>query len=245
MGNFKKDFRIRYGNLYEILATTFSTNKMIKKVHPNTSCMGIRLKENDHFIIGPYPTTQTFQNLSSNKLIILNFVNNIYLYALAALKDPHSKINLNCFPEKYYDYINKKTLKELQSFIPNELKNKHQISYIKNAWGIIIGYVIDKEKKEKKDGLGKVNITEFIIKPIYTKIFRFSQKLYNRAESLSLEMIILATRLKVAYDKADMALISSLWEKINQYEINIRRFSKNQRVIKTIDLVKKYISSLR
>ncbi|TFF93010.1 MAG: DUF447 family protein, partial [Promethearchaeota archaeon] len=95
-----------------------------------------------------------------------------------------------------------------------------------------------------QNGLGKINLTEFKIKPIYSNNLRASYNLYNRAENLALEMIILATRLKVAYIKEDRFLISSIEEKISQFENDIRRFSNNSRVLKTINLVQKYRKTL-
>ncbi|MFO7796416.1 MAG: DUF447 domain-containing protein [Promethearchaeati archaeon] len=243
--NFKEKFGIEKDHLYEILATTISINKDTEEKFPNTSSMGIRLKENNLFVMNPYPSTKTFQNLEVNGIVVINFVDNIYLYALAALKEPESRIDLKIFPKRYYEYLDKSVISELQNYLPNQIENViSNIPYIKQSWGIIIGMVEGKKKKKKQNGLGKINLTEFKIKAIYSNNLRASYNLYNRAENLALEMIILATRLKVAYIKEDRILISSIEEKISQFENDIRRFSKNSRVLKTINLVQKYRKTL-
>lgn len=243
--NFIEKFGIEKDHLYEILATTISINKDTEEIKPNTSSMGIRLKENNLFIMNPYPTTKTFQNLEANGLVVINFVDNIYLYALAALKEPESKVNLDIFPKEYYEHLNKSKISKLQRYLPNQIENViYNIPYIKQAWGIIIGMVEGKKQKQKQNELGKINLTEFRIKPIYGNNLKASYKLYNRAENLALEMIILATRLKVAYIKEERILISSIEDKISQFENDIRRFSKNTQVLKTINLVQKYCKML-
>ncbi|TFF93389.1 MAG: DUF447 family protein [Promethearchaeota archaeon] len=242
---FKEKFGIEKDHLYEILATTISINKDTEEIFPNTSSMGIRLKENNLFVMNPYPSTKTFQNLEANGIVMINFVDNIYLYALAALKEPESRIGLKIFPKRYYEYLDNSMISELQNYLSNQIENAiSNIPYIKQSWGIIIGMVEGKKKKEKQNGLGKINLTEFKINPIYSNNLRASYNLYNRAENLALEMIILATRLKVAYIKEDRILISSIEEKISQFENDIRRFSKNSRVLKTINLVQKYRKTL-
>lgn len=239
--DYKNEFGIQENYLYEILATTFSTNKESNIIQPNTSCMGIRLKKNNNFIMRPYSTTQTFQNLESNNCVVFNFVDNIYLYALAALKQPQSKNNFEVFPEKYYKFINQSELQKLKNNFPI---NSNKIQYINQAWGIIFGIVVDKTRIEKKDGLGKIELTEFKIKPVFTKKLHQTYKLYNRAENLTLEMIILATRLRIAHQNKDKNKITSIKRKITEYEKEISRFSQNKQVFRTIKFIKQYYSAL-
>ncbi len=40
-----QDFGLKEGNLYEIIATTYSITKNGKEIKPNASCMGIRMIE--------------------------------------------------------------------------------------------------------------------------------------------------------------------------------------------------------
>ena len=87
-----QDYGLEKDNLYEILATTFSLSVPSGDVEPNTSCMGINLIENDLIKINPFPNTTTLKNLRETGIITLNFVDNIYLYALAALKGTNSSI---------------------------------------------------------------------------------------------------------------------------------------------------------
>ena len=62
--------------LYEILATTLSFRD--KAIYPNTSCMGIRIR-NNQIILKPYQNTKTYENLKTNSLICINFALSIYL----------------------------------------------------------------------------------------------------------------------------------------------------------------------
>jgi hypothetical protein len=237
------NFCLKKNYLYEILATTFFWDDFSKKNVYNTSCMGIQVLSNDSITIKPYPTTQTYKNLEKNGFIILNFVDNIYYYALAALKSPQSNRNIKKFPKRYYSFKKDQTLHSILQFYSDKLKGGiNQIPYIKNAWGIIIGFVVDSELIAKKSDLGTTQLTQFIIKPILSELLRKSYHLYNRAENLALEMIILATRLKVAFERGDKKVIHSIKKKIANYESDINRFSQNKQVFKTIEVIKDYCS---
>jgi hypothetical protein len=72
-----------------------------------------------------------------------------------------------------------------------------------------------------------------------------SFKLFNRAENLALESIILATRLKVAMDKNDKSLVVSIQEKIDNYAKEIERFGNNKNALKGIQVVSEYVKELR
>jgi hypothetical protein len=228
--------------LYEILATTVY-DKMSKKNYYNTSCMGIRVLGNDSITIKPYPATQTYKNLEKNGFIVLNFVDNIYYYALAALKPPHSDGNIKRFPESYYSFKKDQTVQSILKSHSDTLEvSFNQIPYLKEAWGIIIGIVVDSKQVTKKSDLGTTKLTQFIIKPILSELLRRSYHLYNRAENFALEMIILATRLKVAFERGDENLIHSIKKKIADYEGDINRFSQNEQVFKTIKVITDYCS---
>ncbi|NVM36638.1 MAG: DUF447 family protein [Candidatus Lokiarchaeota archaeon] len=226
-----QDFGLKEDNLYEIIATTYSITKDSKEIKPNASCMGIRMIEGDQIQISPFYGTITYKNLKEYSMIAINFVDDVYLYALAALKEPDSPINLTEFPSKYYDF------KYLES-------RAMDVPYIKKAWGILIGEVSHEFQKTKNDELGEFIIPVFKLDVIFTEKLRETHKLFNRAENLALEAIILATRLKIARENQNQALFSKIHEKIKDFVENTKRFGKNERALKTIYLVDKYISSL-
>ncbi|MHA2128170.1 MAG: DUF447 family spectrin-like domain-containing protein, partial [Candidatus Hodarchaeales archaeon] len=76
------------------------------------------------------------------------------------------------------------------------------------------------------------------------ELFKPSYKLFNRAENLVLEIIILATRLKIAKNDENEPLISKILNKIRDHIKDVSRFGKNESAIKAIEIVNKYISNL-
>ncbi|MEJ2294751.1 MAG: DUF447 family protein [Candidatus Lokiarchaeota archaeon] len=170
--------------LYEILATTLSFRD--KVTIPNTSCMGIRIR-NNQIILKPYQNTKTYENLKTNSLICINFVENVYLYALAALKDPNLLKKYEIFPEQYYNYY----------IINNDIRLKtNQIPYVKDAWAIIICKTKKVVNIDKEDVLGTVKLIKFKLEMLSILKLKDSYKLFNRAENLTLEALILTTRFK-------------------------------------------------
>ena len=226
-----QDFGLKKDNLYEIIATTYSITAEDKDIKPNASCMGIKMIEGDQIQISPFYSTTTYKNLKEYRMIAINFVDNVYLYALAALKEPNSPIGLIDFPSNYYDF------KSLESRVMD-------VPYIKKAWGILIGEVSREFQETKSDDLGETTIPVFRLNVIYSEKFQDSSKLFNRAENLALETIILATRLKIAKENKNQPLLSKVHEKIIDHMKNIERFGKNENALKTIELVNKYISKL-
>ena len=238
-----RDFGLKKNNLYEILAVTFSKSGEKEKISPNTSCMGIKVIEDNIIKIGPYPNTTTYKNLKASGFITINFVENVYLYALAALKEDNSPLGLTKFPSEYYNYYEGFNGK-YNVDIRKKNSNMVLIPYINKAWLILMGKVIEKNQITKKDGLGKIKISEFKIRITSFKKFRDSFNFFNRAENLALETIILATRLKVAKVTNNRVLFNQLYEKIIYFIENIERFSKNEKALKTIDLVNRYVKIL-
>jgi len=226
-----QDFGLKEGNLYEIIATTYSITKNGKGIKPNASCMGIRMIEGEQIQISPFYNTITYKNLKEYSTVAINFVDDVYLYALAALKEADSPINLTDFPSKYYDFTH------LES-------HAMDVPYIKKAWGILIGEVSHEFQKTKNDDLGEVIVPVFKLDVIFTEKLRETHKLFNRAENLALEVIILATRLKIARENQNQVLFTKIYGKITDYRENLERFCKNKNALKTISLVNKYISSL-
>ncbi|MHA1241572.1 MAG: DUF447 domain-containing protein [Promethearchaeota archaeon] len=190
--NFQVDLTslgLKMNYLYEVLATTYSIKN--NKLVPNTAAMGIRLLENNTIKIWPFPNTTTYKNLDSTKLIILNFVDDIFLYAIASLKDNYISNNI-------------------------QLDNSIYLPYLNQAWAIISCVATNKNQSIKRDGLGQVELAEISLSVIFYEKFKESFKLYNRAENLTLETIILATKLYVAEKKKDKTLFNKIKHKRKQ-----------------------------
>jgi hypothetical protein len=239
-----KQIGLKKDNLYEVLATTYNITQ--DKIIPNTACMGIRLIKEDVIKMSPYRNTRTYKNLKLNKYITLNFVENIYLYALAALKEANSKIGLYSFPEYLYSFLEIDKKEEIKE-ISNEMGKieKIYIPFINEAWVVIICKVGNEEKISKENDLGRSILSEFELNIIKIMKFKDSFKLFNRTENIALESIILATRLKIAYIKKDQLQFSKILEIIEKKLENARKFGKNLNALKSIDLVEKYIKCLK
>ncbi|MFX1378026.1 MAG: DUF447 domain-containing protein [Promethearchaeota archaeon] len=223
-----KDFGLKRDYLYEIIATTYSITNDGLEIKPNTSCMGIRVLEGQQIQMTPFYSTTTYKNLRENSIIAINFVDDVYLYALAALKEKESPIGLIEFPSEFYDFIHLKS-------------RSMDVPFIKKAWGILIGEVLKELQKSKKSNLGEIIIPIFKLNIIFAEKFQESHKLLNRAENLALEAIILTTRLKVAKENNNPTLFSKIYEKILDYIDMIKRFGKNENALKAIELVNNYI----
>ena len=226
-----KDFGLKKDYLYEVIATSYLITNNGTAIKPNASCMGIKLVENNKIQITPFYTTSTYQNLKNNGIITLNFIDDVYLYALAALKDPKSLIGLVEFPSEYYEF---KYFESLSMDVP----------YIKNSWAILTCKVSKEFQEIKKDDLGEIKIPRFSLNVISSELFQASHKLFNRAENLALEVIISTTRLKIAKDNKNKPLFSKILSKIRETIKDINRFGKNSRAIKTIELINDYLSKL-
>jgi hypothetical protein len=230
MANYQ-DFGLQKENLYEVIATTYSYIEESKEIRPHASCMGIRLLEEGQIQISPFYSTTTYKNLKNHSIITINFVDDVYLYALAALKEHKSPIGLTNFPSKYYSF------KYLESFAMD-------VPFITKAWGIFVGKVSKEFQKTKKDDLGEVMIPVFKLDIIFSERFRESNKLINRAENLALETIILATRLKIAKQNKNKTQFMKINNKIGEHVKSIERFGKNKNALKVIDLINNYVSKL-
>jgi len=242
--NFQVDITsigLKINYLYEVLATTYSIKN--NKLVPNTAAMGIRLLENNTIKILPFPNTTTYKNLNSTKFIILNFVDDIFLYAIASLKGSNS---IDTSSEQYYNYFPfdvKNEHKAIFKGIP--LDNFIRLPYLNQAWAIISCVVTNENQTVKKDNLGQVELVVINLSVIFYEKFKESFKLYNRAENLTLETIILATKLYVAKEKKDKALFNKIKQKIEENINGVLRFGKNTSALKAIEYVKDYVSTLR
>jgi len=116
------DLGLHKNYLYEVLTTTFSKSQ--KRIIPNTASMGIRLLNDGMIKITPYPNTTTFKNLNENGIAVFNFVDNIYLYALASLKESNSLIGLTEFPNELYEYYDIPLNTNLKEILSNHKDDK-------------------------------------------------------------------------------------------------------------------------
>lgn len=224
------DIGLIKNHLFEVLVTTFITVK--EKIISNTASMGIRLIDDEILVMSPYPHTTTYKNLKLNAFASINFVDNVYLYSLASLKDPNSEIGLKEFPIEYYSYYE----------LINERENdKVVFPYIKQAWATSFCEVFEENITTKQNSLGELKLSEFKLKKHFLVQNRESYKLFNRAENLILEMLILATRLKVAKERDDQKLFNKIFNKLMDYKQNIERFTQNDNAIKSLDLISKFV----
>ena len=229
--------------LYEVLATTFSIDKSL--IVPNTACMGVRLVDKKLIKIWPYPNTTTYNNIESSKFLILNFIDDVYLYALTSLKGSNISKSGGALSEKYYNYYTLSVKDEYKDFAKRITSTDSiQLPYLKQAWAIIICIATKKNQILRNDDFGKLKLMEINLTVISYEKFKESFKLYNRAENLTLETIVLATKLNVAIEKKDKALIRTIRGKIEENISDIKRFGKNLSALKAIEHIKDYIKGL-
>jgi hypothetical protein len=163
------------------------------------------------------------------------------------LKDKNKSNEIRKLSEQFYNY---NTLATNAKGEYKEILNRFTLSdtvklpYLKQAWAIITCVTTNKNKSLKRDDYGKSELMEINLEVISYEKFRESFKLYNRAENLALETIVLASKLRIAADKKDKALIRGVTSKIEDYSEEIRRFGKNENAIKAIEHVKNYIKRL-
>ena len=119
------------------------------------------------------------------------------------------------------------------------------LPYIKQAWAMIACVAMGEEQIVKDDILGGLKVIEFTLSIISCNKFKESFKIFNRAENLALETIILATKLKVAEEKKDKALVQKIEQKIEEFFVEIQRFGKNISALKAVEHVKDYIKNLK
>jgi hypothetical protein len=235
---------LKLNYLYEILATTFSNDNNI--IVPNTASMGVRLVDKRTLKIWPFPSTSTYKNIEESRLLALNFVDNVYFFALASLKgfSQHSQIESG-FSKDNFSYYTLNINKENLSFPKSiAVDNTLQIPYLKQAWSIIICYANEINQILKKDDFGEYNLKEVSLTIISFEKLRESFKLFNRAENIALETIILSTKLKVALEKKEEPLIRKIKNKIEENISDVKRFGKNVSALKAIEHIEGYIKGL-
>ncbi len=245
--NFQVDLTsigLKINYLYEVLATTYSIKN--NKLVPNTAAMGIKLLESNTIKIIPFPNTTTYKNLDSTKLITLNFVDDIFLYAIASLKGNYISSSTETLTEQYYNLYPFDVKKEHKAIFKGITQdNIIHLPYLNQAWAIISCVATNKNHTVKTDNLGQVKLVEISLSVISYEKFKESFKLYNRAENLTLETIILATKLYVAKEKKDKTLFNKIKHKIEENINDVLRFGKNLSALKSIEYIKDYVSSLR
>ncbi|MHA1671453.1 MAG: DUF447 domain-containing protein [Promethearchaeota archaeon] len=228
MGNLQ-DYGLYQDCLYEVLACTISKKNEIE--WPNTASMGIRVIDKKSLKIKTYYNTVTHANIKKYGSISLNFIDDVSLFAQASLKEIEGGFKGIAVEDYlYYDY--------------NYREKDYKIPYLKQAWMILFCIVIQETQIVGQDNIGTINATEFELEVIYTIKKKESFKLYNRAENIALECIILATRLKFARKNKDDIQYSQIETKINEYMKTVRKFGKNSCALKTMDLVEDYMRML-
>ena len=115
---------------------------------------------------------------------------------------------------------------------------------MKNAWGVIFCNLYNEREVNSKDTLGRIIVSNFQFKVLETKKFKESFKIFNRAENLALEVIILTTRIKIAKENKNEKEYSKINEKIQNYIGLIENLSTNEQILKTVKLIKRFINSL-
>jgi hypothetical protein len=225
-----KEFGMNKKDLYETIATTISYRD--KKKIPNAASIGIRIINDDLIQVKSYLHSQTYKNIKKNKVIAFNLIEDVYQFALASLKCENN-IELKGIPNNQFLYF---TLSSDDKTI--------EIPYLKNAWGLIFCNLYNEREVNSKDTLGRVIASEFQFKVLEKIKLKESFKIFNRAENLALEVIILATRIKVAKENKNEIIYSKISEKIQTNIDLIEKLSSNDKILKTINLVKKFINFL-
>ena len=225
-----EEFGMYENNLYETIATTISYRDKMKI--PNAASIGIRIISDDLIQIKSYFHSQTYRNIKTNNVVAFNLIEDIYQFALASLKNTND-IDLKGIPDNQFLYY---SLKDDDHIF--------EIPYLKNSWGVIFCNLSHEREINNKDSLGQIIASEFKFIVLDTKKLKESFKTFNRAENLALEVIILATRIKVAKENKNEIIYSMINEKIQNNLTIIEKLSKSEKIFKTINLVKKFINSL-
>ncbi len=236
MLDLEENLGIRKNELYEVLATTFSLNPKSFSFVPNTSCMGIIFLDDEYISLKPYTSTHTYENLRESNVVSLNLTDNVFLFCLAALKGKIIDENRIEIPNDYYNY------NEISS---NETGLKDvRFPYLKEAWGVLFCRVEHFSVEETKDEIGKAKRALFRLKIIDIKKIRESYKLFNRAENLIIEALVLLTRLDIIDKRGQNHLHNEYSERIKSYLSEILKFSKNSQILMSVRLIKSYLESI-
>ncbi|MBN1217212.1 MAG: DUF447 family protein [Candidatus Lokiarchaeota archaeon] len=237
-----KDFGIKQNHLYETLVTTIEYNEKKDKMIPNTSSIGVTLSSENSFLIKLFHNTKTYDNLIKNNYLCINFISDVYLFALASLKIQNSSIRNKSFPEIYYDYLNISDNNLIRSNFQNTFnRNINRLPFINKSWLIFICKLDVEKKKNQQDILGDFLISEIKVKILFHRKFQESFKLFDRSENIVLESIILATRLKVAYEKENKELLSKIYNEIIENKEKVLKITKNKHILKIFNKIMLYI----
>ena len=225
-----EEFGFNKNDIYETIGTTISYRNEMKI--PNAASIGIRIINDDIIQVKSYSHSQTRQNIKKNKVIAFNLIEDVYQFALASLKIERN-IDLKGIPDNQFVY-----------FTLNNNDQPIKIPYLKNAWGVIFCNLYNEREVNSKDTLGRIIVSNFQFKVLETKKFKESFKIFNRAENLALEVIILTTRIKIAKENKNEKEYSKINEKIQNYIDLIGHLSSNEQISKTLKLVERFINSL-
>ena len=135
--------------------------------------------------------------------------------------------------EEHYNYY---TLK-----VNSEHENPAQIPYLKQAWAIIACSVTNIKQLVKKDDFGEFKLMELNLTVISSEKFRESFKLFNRAENITLETIVLATKLSIAIAKKEKTLTRKIKDRIEENINDVKKFGINKSALKAIEHIEDYL----
>ncbi len=236
MSDLGSSFGIHQNQLYETIAITFADLKDGVSYIPNCACMGVRFIDEETFQMTPFLATDTYQNLFNFPYVSINFVNNMYLYAKAALIGENAGPNEPEFSESNFDH-------KMIKLLINEGQGEEEFKwlFLKESWGTVLGKLGKRQKIVKRDQFGenKALLCEFKVIDFLKRNESFN--LINRSNNLALEIIILTTRLKIAKNFDKKQIYDDIFNKITFYKREIERFCQNDNLLKTLDFVTNYI----
>ena len=93
----------------------------------------------------------------------------------------------------------------------------------------------------KKDDFGEFKLMELNLTVISSEKFRESFKLFNRAENITLETIVLATKLSIATAKKEKTLTRKIKDRIEENINDVKKFGINKSALKAIEHIEDYL----
>ena len=92
--------------------------------------------------------------------------------------------------------------------------------------------------------MGSSSLSEFKLKILEYVKFKDTISLFNRSDYLTMEAIILSTKLKVAKQNKEESYASILEAKIEDIFNQVKRFGRNQHALKAIEFISEFKKNL-
>jgi hypothetical protein len=226
------EFGLVKGKLYEILVT--SVKNVEDQYFLNTAAMGIKLFDSELVKMWPYEDTQTAFNLKNFKYATLNFIEDVDLFAIASLKGTPEKHGLLGIANEEYKF---KKIQKKEDFE----EGFFNFPFLKKAWGIAFCKVHHYSRFVQSNKFGSSKRYEIDLKVLSCEKLRETYKLINRAENITLETIVLATRLKYAKDMKDFYLLNQLKKEINDRLERIRSLEIDSHIQTAVERIITYM----